>query len=86
MRFGLAFTGALALSLVGCSDDPPARSSDAAVEPDVMAGDAAPADALTADAAPADALPGDGSVEPDAFVPPPGGEPCTTADQCPFGD
>ena len=86
MRFGLAFTGALALSLVGCSDDQPERASDAAVEPDVTAGDAAPADALTADAAPADALPGDGSVEPDAFIPPPGGEPCTSADQCPFGD
>jgi len=86
MRFGLAFTGALALSLVGCSDDPQPRSSDAAIDTDATAGDATAGDAAPADAAPADARPGDGSVEPDAFVPPPGGEPCTSADQCPFGD
>jgi hypothetical protein len=63
-------------------DAAPVLTSDTAA----LFGESLSVDAAPADAAPADARPGDGSVEPDAFVPPPGGEPCTSADQCPFGD
>lgn len=79
----------LSLPLFGC-DDAPAPvpegngpgadlGADLGPTPREQGMDGAP---VFVDEGPPDAR----QIDPDAFEPPPGGEPCTFADECPFGD